>query len=36
MDFFKDEEKEVNYALSYLKGLALDCFRPALLEAFGL
>src|SRR5882724_5267154 len=30
-DQFENEEDKVNYALSYLKGLALDCFKPALL-----
>src|SRR5882724_8407845 len=30
-DQFENKEDKVNYALSYLKGLALDCFEPALL-----
>src|SRR5882724_4542962 len=30
-DQFENKEDKVNYALSYLKGLALDCFKPALL-----
>src|SRR5882724_10677883 len=30
-DQFENEEDKVNYTLSYLKGLALDCFEPALL-----
>jgi len=31
-DLFEDETAKVNYALSYLKGIALDCFEPALLD----
>ena len=31
-DLFHNEETKVNYALSYLKGIALDCFGPALLD----
>ena len=31
-DQFKNEENKVNYALSYPKGLVLDCFEPALLN----
>ena len=31
-DLLKDEENKVNYTLSYLKGLTLDCFEPALLD----
>jgi len=31
-DLFGDDETKVNYALSYLKGAALDCFEPALLD----
>ena len=30
-DLFEDETAKVNYALSYLKGIALDCFEPTLL-----
>src|SRR5882724_2829807 len=32
-DLFEDEAAKVNYALSYLKGIALDCFKPALLDS---
>src|SRR6266481_580616 len=31
-DLFQDDMMKVNYMLSYLKGTALDCFEPALLE----
>src|SRR6266481_6055557 len=31
-DLFKDDSTQVNYILSYLKGSALDCFEPALLD----
>ena len=31
-DLFHNEETKVNYALSYLKGITLDCFEPALLD----
>src|SRR6266481_3974541 len=31
-DLFQDDMMKVNYMLSYLKGMALDCFEPALLE----
>src|SRR6266481_1350711 len=31
-DLFQDDMTKVNYMLSYLKGTALDCFEPALLE----
>src|SRR6266481_2276694 len=31
-DLFQDDTMKVNYMLSYLKGTALDCFEPALLE----
>ena len=31
-DLFKDETTKVNYVLSYLKGSALDCFEPGLLD----
>src|SRR6266481_8669959 len=31
-DLFQDDMTKVNYMLSYLKGTALDCFKPALLE----
>src|SRR6266481_5096869 len=31
-DLFQDDTTKVNYMLSYLKGTALDCFEPALLE----
>src|SRR5882724_3856419 len=31
-DLFEDEAAKVNYALSYLKGIALDCFEPAPLD----
>ena len=31
-DLFEEEAAKVNYALSYLKGIALDCFEPALLD----
>src|SRR6266481_5222753 len=31
-DLFKDDSTKVNYILSYLKGSALDCFEPALLD----
>src|SRR6266481_4409622 len=31
-DLFQDDTMKVNYMLSYLKGTALDCFKPALLE----
>ena len=27
-----DRDTKVNYALSYLKGIALDCFKPTLLD----
>src|SRR5882724_10441766 len=30
-DLFEDKAAKVNYALSYLKGIALDCFEPTLL-----
>ena len=30
--FFQDETTKVNYVLSYLKGSALDCFKPGLLD----
>jgi len=29
---FKSDTAKVNYMLSYLKGSALDCFEPALLN----
>src|SRR6266481_5203595 len=31
-DLFKDNSTKVNYILSYLKGSALDCFKPTLLD----
>ena len=31
-DLFEDETAKVNYALSYLKGIASDCFEPTLLD----
>src|SRR6266481_1086473 len=31
-DLFQDDMMKVNYMLSYLKGTALDCFEPMLLE----
>ena len=31
-DMFKSDTAKVNYMLSYLKGSALDCFEPALLD----
>jgi len=31
-DLFNTEENKVNYALSHLKGIALDCFKPTLLD----
>src|SRR6266481_5258136 len=31
-DLFQDDTMKVNYMLSYLKGTALDCFEPTLLE----
>src|SRR6266481_8936441 len=31
-DLFQDDMMKVNYMLSYLKGTALDCFEPVLLE----
>ena len=31
-DLFKDDSTKVNYILSYLKGSALDCFEPGLLD----
>jgi len=31
-DLFQDDLTKVNYMLSHLKGSALDCFEPALLE----
>ena len=31
-DLFRDDSAKVNYVLSYLKGPALDCFEPGLLE----
>src|SRR6266481_3485912 len=31
-DLFKDDSTKVNYILSYLKGSALYCFEPALLD----
>ena len=31
-DLFQDETTKVNYVLSYLKGSALDCFKPGLLD----
>ena len=31
-DLFQDETTKVNYVLSYLKGSALDCFEPGLLD----
>src|SRR6266481_1850303 len=31
-DLFQDDMMKINYMLSYLKGSALDCFEPALLE----
>jgi len=30
-DLFSTEEDKVNYALSHLKGITLDCFKPILL-----
>src|SRR6266481_809782 len=32
-DLFQDEMTKVNYMLSYLKGMALDCFDPTILSA---
>src|SRR6266481_3198177 len=32
IDLFQDDTMKVNYMLSYLKGMALDCFEPVLLE----
>jgi len=32
-DLFEDDETKVNYSLSYLEGLALDCFEPTLLDS---
>src|SRR5882724_5006011 len=32
LDMFKSDTAKVNYMLSYLKGSALDCFEPALLD----
>ena len=29
---FEDKTKKVNYVLSYLKGTALDCFKPTILD----
>src|SRR5882724_7390053 len=31
-DLFHNKETKVKYALSYLKGITLDCFKPALLD----
>jgi len=31
-DLFEDETNKVNFVLSYLKGTALDCFKPAILD----
>ena len=31
-DLFPDGSTKVNYVLSYLKGLALECFEPGLLD----
>src|SRR6266481_4708181 len=31
-DPFQDDTMKVNYMLSYLKGMALDCFKPVLLK----
>src|SRR6266481_8710443 len=31
-DLFQDDTMKVNYMLSYLKGMALDCFKPTLME----
>ena len=31
-DMFKSDTAKVNYMLSFLKGSALDCFEPALLD----
>src|SRR6266481_985198 len=31
-DLFKDDSTKVNYIFSYLKGSALDCFEPTLLD----
>ena len=31
-DLFYNEETKVNYTLSYLKGITLDCFEPILLD----
>ena len=31
-DLFQDETTKVNHVLSYLKGSALDCFKPGLLD----
>ena len=31
-DLFQDETTNINYVLSYLKGSALDCFKPGLLD----
>src|SRR6266481_6018569 len=31
-DLFQDDTTKVNYMLSYLKGMTLDCFEPTLLE----
>ena len=31
-DLFQDETTKVNYVLSYLRGSALDCFEPGLLD----
>jgi len=32
-DLFKDDTDKVNYVLSFLKGIALDCFESAILDA---
>ena len=29
---FEDDTEKVNYVLSYLKGIALDCFESAILD----
>ena len=33
-DLFQDDSVKVNYILSYLKGPALNCFEPRLLEPY--
>jgi len=31
-DLFKSDTAKVNYVISYLKGIALDCFEPEILD----